>query len=475
MALVSTGEKRKSEITVSDPASKRRRLSDASVLCVRELFRATVRDGTISTEERIILQNAAVLLSQVKGDQWVTFPDNDGVLRDLNLTRHQTMQLKSFLERVAHEIQKTHADLPREGSDVSEQMQLSTVPWAEGCSALELLHCLTPEVELMDKGKFGWIEKATAVLPSQFMLRIRAKELINHYQMKHLKSEPPPPTHVSEPSSTETSGPWHKLAVMKKVGVAGVKGTVYPVQFCIHGIAHLVIAVARILLYLYFVVSDIITGYFPFWPFISFSLLAISHGRAIRFFDFIVLMARWRVCLCLASGSEFFGYMFSPFVYVANNFLKWKEGITPKLVGCACETDGVPSILALIPYESANAVLWLLKFVTFLPLPSSIEQHIEPFFDVLRPVLIMVFDLLFSIGVAEGLATILKFVDGWAQPKLVLMSMDVGRRIRHDLLESKPHGSEASAASDSARASGGSAPVPEWREDGAWSVFDMPQ
>merc|ERR1719223_2171223 len=50
--------------------SKRRRLGDASVLCMRELFRAVVKDGDVTEEERLVLQNTAVLLAQVDGKQW---------------------------------------------------------------------------------------------------------------------------------------------------------------------------------------------------------------------------------------------------------------------------------------------------------------------------------------------------------------------------------------------------------------------
>mmetsp|Transcript_141346 Transcript_141346/g.249673 ORF Transcript_141346/g.249673 Transcript_141346/m.249673 type:complete len:482 (-) Transcript_141346:52-1497(-) len=478
-----TGEKRTSGAAeapaLATPASKRRRLSDASVLCVRELFRAMVRDGNISTEERIILQNAAVLLSQVKGDTWVTFPDNDGLLRDLNLTRQQTNRLRSFLDRVAEQIKLKNTNLPSEGSDVPEKLQLATVPWAASVNSLELLHCLVPEVELVETGTFGWIERITNLLPAQFMLRIRAKELINHYYLKYHKPEPKQETPATSSSDAEPATPG-RFASIKARGVVVARITMSPLQFCIRVIARVVVVVIEYISFHYFTVSRIITKFFPFWPFLSFSLLAISHGRAIRFFEFIVLFARWRVILCLASYSTFFGTVFYPFVYIADNFLKWKEGLTPKIMGCACEVGDstVPSILAFIPVESVNAIMWLLKRLTWLPLPSFVAFQIDVFIDHLQPVLIMVFDLMFSIGVAEGLATILSFADGWTQPKLVLMSMDVARRIRDGSLEGKPHGSEASAASEEphpASSHNVATTLPVWREDGAWSVFDPSQ
>ncbi|CAE6922018.1 Slc24a1 [Symbiodinium natans] len=83
-----------------------KQLGQASVLCMRELFRTVVNDGDISEDKRILLQNAGVLLSQVDGKTWVSFPDNQGQLKEL--TPQQLSKLRPFFNDVAEELRELH-------------------------------------------------------------------------------------------------------------------------------------------------------------------------------------------------------------------------------------------------------------------------------------------------------------------------------------------------------------------------------
>ncbi|CAE7321679.1 unnamed protein product, partial [Symbiodinium necroappetens] len=129
-AASSSSRKRPEETSDGDRPSKRRRLSQASILCMRELFRTVVNDGDMSEDKRILLQNAGVLLSQVDGKTWVSFPDNQGELKELS--SQQLSKLRPFLGDVAEELKKQEAQLlcdESAGSDQFDCLELTKVPW----------------------------------------------------------------------------------------------------------------------------------------------------------------------------------------------------------------------------------------------------------------------------------------------------------------------------------------------------------
>eukprot|EP00434_Breviolum_minutum_P022293 symbB.v1.2.019672.t1/scaffold1618.1/size109259/6 len=192
--------------------SKRRRLGQASILCMRELFRTVVNDGDISEDKRILLQNAGVLLSQVDGKTWVSFPDNQGELREL--TTQQLRHLRPFFDQVAEEL-KMHevqlfSDSAAGSSDQLDCLELSHVPWAlsswsaslpprsrlmgfvtqaDGITARELLACCSPDEALHFTTRWNWLEVLIRILPSKYMLKSRVKELVNYYYIQGLTPE----------------------------------------------------------------------------------------------------------------------------------------------------------------------------------------------------------------------------------------------------------------------------------------------
>lgn len=229
----------------------------------------------------------------------------------------------------------------------------------------------------------------------------------------------------------------------------------------------------------------------PFWPFVRFLLVAMLHGRVIRFFEFVVLMARWRVIICLANCNELCSKIFFPFVFVAQKFLKWNA--SSWLLGCACdagETEKL-SVLSWMPVQAAEALVWLLKLVECIPFLSFVTEPFVAMVEYARPMIAILFDLLFSIGLAEGLAKLLTLADGQLQPKLVLLSLNVSRMIREgpqvvehaafagtsqdsaavvDIARQTP---DASVQLPQASSNDGLGAAPEWKDDGAWNLFDQ--
>lgn len=227
----------------------------------------------------------------------------------------------------------------------------------------------------------------------------------------------------------------------------------------------------------------------PLWPAARFLCAAFLHGQVKKFLQLIVLLARWRVILCLANRNELLGWMFYPFVFVARKLLHWNE--SSWLLGCACGRGGRLSLLSWIPVSAADATVAALALVQQVPVFGRFLGPIAEFGEAIHPVLSFIFDLIFSIGVAEGLAMVVEYADENTHSKLVWMSMIVSRMLREGP-EALSSPSSINRSSTSSRddiaarqaatvttapitAPGATAPHPSplrWSEDGNWSLFD---
>mmetsp|Transcript_81863 Transcript_81863/g.228074 ORF Transcript_81863/g.228074 Transcript_81863/m.228074 type:complete len:522 (-) Transcript_81863:114-1679(-) len=501
--------------------SKRRRLGQAAVLCMRELFRAVVKDGDIKEEDRLVLQNVAVLLSQVDGKTWVNVADTQGELAEL--TPQQLRTLRPFLEKVSHELKAHEMELQCKDADNGEHLdclRLVDVPWADGITTRELLGCCAPDDALQVCGRYGWLEKATRVVPTTYMLRSRVRELINYYYFRNLAA----------PSATSTRGTtrpsWWRPSLMLRVchalpetrlpgahatgvclrrcGTAGATLTGLLVAGARAATALLFAASASVAALVFTAAAVAVNGASalyayvpasrgPLWPAMRFFLVAFLQKQVKRLFDFLVLIARCRVILCLASCNQLFGWLFYPFVFVAKRILGWNEGSW--LLGCACEGGQRPSLLSLVPIRAADTMTWcVVEFARILPLPTAARDAVFQLVGLVHPLLSFLLDLLFSIGFAEGLALVVQRADERVQSKLVWMSMNVGRMLRERDPGSAPaalapgiqiaaalsdcadgacgpaHRHGLSAMSGARQSSPGQ--LPAWSEGGDWSLFD---
>ncbi|CAK0882652.1 unnamed protein product, partial [Prorocentrum cordatum] len=491
--------------------SKRRRMGQASVLCMRELFRAVIRDGDISDAERIGLQNAAVLLSQVHGETWVHFPDAQGELVEIAGSRRQLQKLKEFLQKVAKELQVVETTLEAEAHESGDCMQLVAVPWAGDITARELQDCCEPEVPLEYSGQNGWLYNILSLLPSKYMIKARAHELVNHYyvQTVSLKAEGAQPRRSliqklseSSPFVAQAASAAHGVCanllrpILSRVCIFFLKVWSALGVFCLmparHGMAYVgklfVLAASSFLCAVGLVSKRLSSGQDHVWPAIQFFCVAFLHEHVMRLLNFIVLMARFRVLLCLAHCyPAYFGKVLVPFVFVAEKLLKWKEDHW--LFGCACARN--MSILSYVPVFATDllvsSLLTAVHLLGFVPLLSLACEPLKSAVDgYARPLVMFVLDLTLSFGIAEGLALLVKSAARGANPRLMLMSWKLSRRLRDGApRHPDPARGEAAARSPGAApalpraapagpgpgASPGE-PVPEWREDGAFSLFD---
>eukprot|EP00913_Durusdinium_trenchii_P031258 g29265.t1 len=228
----------------------------------------------------------------------------------------------------------------------------------------------------------------------------------------------------------------------------------------------------------------------PAWPLARLFFAVLLQGQIKKFLELIVLIARLRVILCLARSSHFFGFLFFPFVLIAQmlcrndcglgsrgseprKVLGWNEGSW--LLGCSCDASGRTSLLSMGPVRAAEGLMSCFKAVRLLPtLPglAFLATVVDPFVEALlwvQPAVVFLSDLIFSVGFAEGLAMIVRSVDRSAHHKLVWMSMNVGRMLREG-----PKSSREGPISlpDEPRQVDSPQPLPEWREDGTWNLFD---
>mmetsp|Transcript_19108 Transcript_19108/g.42807 ORF Transcript_19108/g.42807 Transcript_19108/m.42807 type:complete len:520 (-) Transcript_19108:113-1672(-) len=485
------------DTAADQPPLKRRRLSQASVLCMREMFRALIRDGEIGDQERIVLQNAAVLLSQVRGETWVHFPDTQGELMPLSGTKQQLRTVRSFLSDVAKELQAQEISMEAEQQDGHDLLRLPSVPWSDGITPNELIGCCGPVVDLQSTTRTaGILDKVTLALPAQYMIRSRVRELLNYYHLRNLEQAAPT---TSAPSTSYFERAeacfmighvirWVRTLVVRLVALvfcmvlrplaraAGVialyiRAASGKVSRAVETIAHLgVLAVSAAL-------RMLLGSNRPVWSAIWFFAVAFMHERLRRLMEFVVLMARLRVMLCLARWSATLAIVFYPFIFVAEKFLRWRE--QSWLLGCACDSGSRPSILSWIPVHAAWALFWFFRLPRFLPLPHALLDLHEYILDCIEPVVISLLDLIFSIGIASGLANMVKLADQRAQPRLVVMSMNVGKLLREGPAQEEPAQTAPMSSIGIPQVSGvgGSrapAPqdLPEWRADGAWNLFD---
>eukprot|EP00406_Dinophysis_acuminata_P068155 CAMPEP_0179267256 /NCGR_PEP_ID=MMETSP0797-20121207/29832_1 /TAXON_ID=47934 /ORGANISM="Dinophysis acuminata, Strain DAEP01" /LENGTH=570 /DNA_ID=CAMNT_0020975503 /DNA_START=29 /DNA_END=1743 /DNA_ORIENTATION=+ len=467
--------------------SKRKRVGQASVLCMRELFRAVVKDGDISDAERAGLQSVAILLSQIKGDTWVSFPDTDGELAEFSGTRKQMEALREFLGKVAEELKASETSVEVEHQDSTDCFALASVPWADGITSHELLSCCGPDASLADMGVYSFLDKATRPLPSKYMMRSLVRELVKHYYIKRASADARPIE--AQPVSDKRSCPKRMPSV-----VTSCRRRAVAIPRCIATRSRpvLVSVARRVRAYTVSAVANFVVaavsalvartaacfqGRNPLWAALRFFCVAFLHGRVLRVLEFLVLMARFRVLLCLASCHEFLGMLFHPFVFVAQKFLRWSE--ESWLLGCSCDADATLSLLSWVPVRSAELLGSALKLVRFIP---GLAFCADPFVysvDTIQPVLSFVFDLIFSVGIAEGLAMLVSHADENMQPKLLWMSMNVARLLREGdgQAEAKdrdePGGAEALVDAQAGRGSpGADDPSVRWDPDGAWSLFD---
>jgi len=227
----------------------------------------------------------------------------------------------------------------------------------------------------------------------------------------------------------------------------------------------------------------------PIWPTVRFVCAAILHGQVKKFLLLIVLLARWRVILCLANCNDLLAWPFYPFVFVARKLLHWNA--ESWILGCACGRNGRLSLLSYVPVTASDYLVQVVNLVRLVPLLGPFLAPIGDFADYLKPVLSFTFDFLFSVGVAEGFAMVVDRADEQTHSKLVWMSMNVSKMIREGPLEKTPlaptpceidtapiaeHGDSTNGASGAiggapGPSAGRSEATPEWREDGIWSLF----
>lgn len=497
------GKKRPLDEAAGERPVKRKRLAQASVHCMRELFRAVIKDGGVTNEERKVLQTVATLLSQVHGDQWIHLPDCSGPVREFGGTRHQLQKLNGFLERVADELKARETHFEVEAEDSLEFLGLDAVPWADGITARELLACCGPEVELDDAGWNGLLAKLTEVLPSQYMFRARVRELINYY--KYSRIRPPEPALAHDAPSSNAASAARKPSVVVS-GLRRAAAATLPaarkihscVVFAVRSASAAVAAVVLVVAHIFVSLISRIGGCFswgrgPMLPAIRFFILALLYRPAKRFLEIIVLIARLRAILCLASCNELCGRVLQPLVFVAKKFLRWNE--ESWILGCSCGDDVHPSLLSLVPVRAAQLIA---QSVRLLPVSSDALASLA---DAVQPVLVFVFEIIFSFGIAEGLAMLVRWANRNAETQLMLMSMSIARTLRegpHHAEEAQqvplaattadfvpPLGSLSSFVSSSSASSSPSWPqrselsglsvgdaVPVWRDDGAWNLFD---
>ncbi|CAK9115971.1 unnamed protein product [Durusdinium trenchii] len=421
---------------VGERPSKRRRLSEASILCMRELFRTVVNDGDISEDKRILLQNAGVLLSQVDGKTWVSFPDTQGELQELS--PQQLRQLRPFLDQVAEELKTQEVQLLSEssaGSETFDCLELERVPWADGITARELLACCSPDEAL--HFQTHWLEVLIRILPSKYMLKSRVKKLVNFYYVQGFRPQATTPTRAPRPMTST-----RHVRVLRR----GVHVLLRHVQTAVQIGRAVAGNISRVVAQLVVLMAAWSTGLFsrlmrlmpfsetPAWPLARLFFAVLLQGQIKKFLELIVLIARLRVILCLARSSHFFGFLFFPFVLIAQKVLGWNEGSW--LLGCSCDASGRTSLLSMGPVRAAEGLMSCFKAVRLLPtLPglAFLATVVDPFVEALlwvQPAVVFLSDLIFSVGFAEGLAMIVRSVDRSAHHKLVWMSMNVGRMLR---------------------------------------------
>lgn len=488
MDELQSGERKRSAAGEGERPSKRRRLGQASILCMRELFRTVVNDGDISEDKRILLQNAGVLLSQVDGKTWVSFPDTQGELQEL--TPQQLRVLRPFFDQVAEELKMREVQLLSDSTtsagsgDHLDCLKLTHVPWADGITARELIACCSPDEALQFNTRWNWLEVLIRILPSKYMLKSRMKELVNYYYIQSLTPEA-----VTAATPKNNIQKEDKSPKKRKIPTRAVALVVQRARLCLQISRSAARFMSGLVTKLVLLAAQTLAAVFgrmmqhlpfrddPAWPLARLFFAVLLQGQIKKFLELIVLIARLRVILCLARSSEIFGFLFFPFVVIAQKVLGWNEGSW--LLGCPCDISSRPSLLSYFPVRAAEGLLACLKAIRHLqtfPGLAMLGVVVDPFIDAviwIQPAVVFLSDLMFSVGFAEGLAMIVRSVDKSAHHKLVWMSMNVGRMLREGpAVNPMELGEQRAEQSVSAQVADSPQPLPEWREDGTWNLFD---
>lgn len=507
---------------LSERPAKRRRLDQAKVLCMRELFRAVVKDGDITESDRLVLQNTALLLAQVKGNQWVNFQDSGGALQ--NLTPQQLRVLRPFLEDVSRDLKEHEVRLDSQDvhskQEVIDCLRLVSVPWADGITPRELLTCCSPDEELLLDQK--WVEKLVCRLPSRYMLQSRVRELINHYYLQRGVLQDAASSSSSRRSQGRRSGSRcaRPLGCLAAVLLPCARQCRRLVEFAFKTstalVASLLVALASVLVMLLSFSGRLLdccgrcrrrgrapgasvdAGQGPLVPALRFFVAAILHTQLHNALRFIITIMRLRVFVCLGTCNSFFGVILFPLIFIVEKVMKLNSG--HHLLGCVCNDTDRVTVLSYVPLKVTAALLWLLELVRFVPCAGPITAPLLKLLDAVFPFVAFVVDLTFSWGLAQGLSMLVDLADQQAQQKLVWMSMGIARMTREGSSSLSMQAASAAGAADSGMglslqadgdmgqsAAGSSSSVnqreasgcqdmevevPAWQEDGAWTLFN---
>jgi len=483
------------------------------VLCMRELFRAVVKDGDITEAERLVLQNTALLLAQVKGNQWVNFTDTQGALQDF--TPKQVKLLRPFLERVARDLKEHQINLDSQDDHSKEEvidcLELAAVPWADGITARELLGCCVPDEDLLVTNKL--LNQVVGRLPSKYMLQSRVRELVNYYYIKHgvqqdKASNQSEPSRCSKCVQPVLETLRRIAAAYKWIFVTAASLVAHTVVFLANCVVAFLSSLGRALQMCSAILccccsrrhSTIGEAEGPLLPALRFFAAAFLHGQMKHVVKFLITVMRLRVFVCLGTCNRFFGIILFPLIFLVEKVMKLNSEHT--LLGCVCDENDAVSALSWVPHNAAAGLLWAVKLLRYVPLIEPVADPLIETMESLSPFISFVLDLTFSIGLAQGLSMLVDLADEQAQQKLVWMSMGIARIVREGpapaallpesvaapVVASVEQGplSEARlpiAAHDALgtieppTSQGGSgavveAPIPVWNEEGQWSIFD---
>lgn len=493
------GKKRASDEADGARPSKRKRLGQASVFCMRELLRAVMKDGDVTGEERDALQNVAVLLSQVHGDQWVHMPES--VMQEFSGSRAQRQKLACFLEKVANELKSTQMHFEVETVSARSTLEnsleflaMDRVAWADGITSRELQAYCGPEVELDDPGWQNFLTKVTAVLPSQYMFRSRVRELINYYHYTRLTPGAAASCSVRVMPESSSAGGKPPTSLVQQALARMLMPGVRMAHSCIGATVKSVATFMLLTISIFVRAMTLMNRRFfcytgPIGPAMGFFVLALFYRPTKRFLEFVVLIARLRAVLCLAGSNRVFGQILMPLVFVAKKFLRWNE--ESWMLGCSCEDEAHPSLLSLVPVRSAQLIAHCLRLLVG---PGDGDGVFAAFADTAYLVLVFVFEAVFSFGIAEGLAMLVRWANEHMETRLIWMSLSLSRSLRERPAPAEQAPTRASGASSvscapsqrpdmpsgsivslhgSDHGSQGIADtIPAWREDGDWSLFD---
>jgi hypothetical protein len=477
-----------SDAPADQPAKKRRiALEQASVICMRELIKASTRDGDLTEEKKLAFQNVGVLLAQVnqrleKSNMQVDFGDTHGELKEL--TPRLRNHLRPFLHKVAENVKGEEAEQFEEQD--MDCLPIVTDGWDFGASANELISCCEPDVEVSMNGALGKAcTIATNGLPTQYMLRSRVRELINHYFVYN-QAVPSAKKRKSVAEKIQESGypgssvvAWCCAAVWKMFVMLLLALPIVLKQFneYIQSLmALLSIPFKLVVKYTFLLAWKAVDGILPDnSPLLSALRLFISAFVSDKLSDvlgMVVMVLRLRVLLCLAHANPtVMGVILHPLVYLAELMADWDpEG---RIFGCKCGLDDPrdSSVLAFIPVRLTTVVFDALELFD----DNEYAVSVVSFIIVFKPVSIFIVNLLFSLGIANALQSVKVNAEEVAKPKMFWMSLALAKKLRehHDwnAAPTSPGPPDSLLNTPEKSSPVAPPPVPEWKEDGTWSLF----